>query len=163
MSAISAWILGIVGVVVLSIIVDLVMPNGSTSKFIKNIFAFVIVIVILSPIVSFLSKKDIKLEDIFENNNITIQEEFLSSVNQKILNKLQEELENDIEEFGISGVQVGLKANIFEEKLNIEQVSIDLKKCVIDENISHIDIKTSILKIVLRKINIEEEKIVFYE
>ncbi len=163
MSAISAWILGIVGVVVLSIIVDLVMPNGSTSKFIKNIFAFVIVIVILSPIVSFLSKKDIKLEDIFENNNITIQEEFLSSVNQKILNKLQEELENDIEEFGISGVQVGLKANIFEEELNIEQVSIDLKKCVIDENISHIDIKTSILKIVLRKINIEEEKIVFYE
>lgn len=163
MSAVSAWILGIVGVVVLSIIVDLVMPNGSTSKFIKNIFAFVIVIVILSPIVSFLSKKDIKLEDIFENNNITIQEEFLSSVNQKILNKLQEELENDIEEFGISGVQVGLKANIFEEKLNIEQVSIDLKKCVIDENISHIDIKTSILKIVLRKINIEEEKIVFYE
>lgn len=163
MSAISAWILGIVGVVVLSIIVDLVMPNGSTSKFIKNIFAFVIVIVILSPIVSFLSKKDIKLEDIFENNNITIQEEFLSSVNQKILNKLQKELENDIEEFGISGVQVGLKANIFEEKLNIEQVSIDLKKCVIDENISHIDIKTSILKIVLRKINIEEEKIVFYE
>ena len=119
MSAISAWILGIVGVVVLSIIVDLVMPNGSTSKFIKNIFAFVIVIVILSPIVSFLSKKDIKLEDIFENNNITIQEEFLSSVNQKILNKLQEELENDIEEFGISGVQVGLKANIFEEELNI--------------------------------------------
>ncbi len=163
MSAISAWILGIVGVVVLSIIVDLVMPNGSTSKFIKNIFAFVIVIVILSPIVSFLSKKDIKLEDIFENNNITIQEEFLSSVNQKILNKLQKELENDIEEFGISGVQVGLKANIFEEELNIEQVSIDLKKCVIDENISHIDIKTSILKIVLRKINIEEEKIVFYE
>ena len=163
MSAVSAWILGIVGVVVLSIIVDLVMPNGSTSKFIKNIFAFVIVIVILSPIVSFLSKKDIKLEDIFENNNITIQEEFLSSVNQKILNKLQEELENDIEEFGISGVQVGLKANIFEEELNIEQVSIDLKKCVIDENISHIDIKTSILKIVLRKINIEEEKIVFYE
>ena len=163
MSAISAWILGIVGVVVLSIIVDLVMPNGSTSKFIKNIFAFVIVIVILSPIVSFLSKKDIKLEDIFENNNITIQEEFLSNVNQKILNKLQKELENDIEEFGISGVQVGLKANIFEEKLNIEQVSIDLKKCVIDENISHIDIKTSILKIVLRKINIEEEKIVFYE
>ena len=163
MSAISAWILGIVGVVVLSIIVDLVLPNGSTSKFIKNIFAFVIVIVILSPIVSFLSKKDIKLEDIFENNNITIQEEFLSSVNQKILNKLQKELENDIEEFGISGVQVGLKANIFEEELNIEQVSIDLKKCVIDENISHIDIKTSILKIVLRKINIEEEKIVFYE
>ena len=163
MSAISAWILGIVGVVVLSIIVDLVMPNGSTSKFIKNIFAFVIVIVILSPIVSFLSKKDIKLEDIFENNNITIQEEFLSSVNQKILNKLQKELENDMEEFGISGVQVGLKANIFEEELNIEQVSIDLKKCVIDENISHIDIKTSILKIVLRKINIEEEKIVFYE
>ena len=163
MSAISAWILGIVGVVVLSIIVDLVMPNGSTSKFIKNIFAFVIVIVILSPIVSFLSKKDIKLEDIFENKNITIQEEFLSSVNQKILNKLQKELENDIEEFGISGVQVGLKANIFEEELNIEQVSIDLKKCVIDENISHIDIKTSILKIVLRKINIEEEKIVFYE
>lgn len=63
MSDISIWILSIAGVIVLSVVVDLVMPNGSTSKFIKNIFAFVIVIVIISPIVSFLSNKNLVLDD----------------------------------------------------------------------------------------------------
>lgn len=163
MSAVSVWVLSIVGVVVLSIIVDLILPSGSTSKFVKNIFAFVIVIVILSPIVSFLSNKDFNLDNLFTNNDVTVQEDFIYSVNRQKLNKMKEDVSRAIVAHGIKGVNVGVEGNIFERDLKIENVNIDLKNLVIDENFSHINIKTSITQIVLRMIDVKEEQIIFYE
>lgn len=164
MSAVSIWILSITGVVILSVVVDLVMPSGTTSKFIKNIFAFVIIIVILSPIVSFLSNKDLTLDDFFkQSSSVVVQENFISSVNRQFLNQMQSDIEKTLKANGIKQVQVGISADIFKTNLEIEQVSVDLSQVVIDENFSHINIKTSIKKIILRFVKVEENKIIFYE
>jgi len=163
MSAVSIWILSIIGVVIMSVVVDLVMPNGSTSKFIKNIFAFVIIIVIISPIVSFLSNKNFNLEDFFSGTSITVQEDFISSVNKQLIDKMEEDILKTLKANGINQVQVGISADIFKKKLEVEQVSVDLTQIVIDENFSHIDIKTSIRKIVLRFVSVKESNIIFYE
>lgn len=163
MSSISVWVLCIVGIVILSVVVDLIIPTGTTSKFIKNIFAFVIVVVILSPVISFLTNKNVDINDIFTEDSIVIQEEFLSSINQKLLNKIEEDIETQIDELGITNVQIGLKADIFAEILCIEEVSVNLKKAVIDEKAKHINIKTSIIEIIKDKIDILKENIVFYE
>lgn len=163
MSDISIWILSIAGVIVLSVVVDLVMPNGSTSKFIKNIFAFVIVIVIISPIVSFLSNKNLVLDDFFKEKSIVVQDEFIASVNRQLLDKMEEDIQKTLKANGINNVQVGFSADIFQNELKIEQISVDLSQIVIDEKISHINIKTSIRDIILRFVSIEEKKIVFYE
>jgi len=162
-SDISIWILSIAGVIVLSVVVDLVMPNGSTSKFIKNIFAFVIVIVIISPIVSFLSNKNLVLDDFFKEKSIVVQDEFIASVNRQLLDKMEEDIQKTLKANGINNVQVGFSADIFQNELKIEQISVDLSQIVIDEKISHINIKTSIRDIILRFVSIEEKKIVFYE
>lgn len=163
MSAISIWILSIVGVIVLSVVVDLVMPNGSTSKFIKNIFAFVIVIVIISPIVSFLSNKNLVLDDFFKEKSIVVQDEFIASINRQLLDKTEEDIQKTLKANGINNVQVGFSADIFQNELKIEQVSVDLSQIVIDEKFPHINIKTSIKDIIFRFVSIEESKIVFYE
>ena len=39
-STLSAWILSIAGIVLLSVLVELILPAGSMSKYIKGIFAF---------------------------------------------------------------------------------------------------------------------------
>lgn len=164
MSAVSVWILSIIGVVILSVVVDLVMPSGTTSKFIKNIFAFVIIIVILSPIVSFLSNKSLTLEDFFkQSSSVVVQDNFISTVNRQLLNQMQNDIEKTLKANGIKQVQVGISADIFKTNLEIEQISVDLSQVVIDENFSHINIKTSIKKIILRFVKVEEKKIIFYE
>lgn len=164
MSAVSIWILSITGIVIMSVIVDLVMPNGTTSKFIKNIFAFVIIIVILSPIVSFLSNKNLTLDDFFkQSSSVIMQDDFISNVNRQLLDKMQGDIEKTLKANGIKNIQVGISADIFKSHLEIEQVSVDLSQMVIDENFSHIDIKTSIKKIILRFVKVEESKIIFYE
>jgi len=163
MSAVSAWVLSIVGIIVLSIVVDLILPKSSTADFIKNIFAYVIIIVIISPIFNFLSNKNFDISDFFESNEIVLQEDFLSSVNKQMLNSLEEKIENDTKNNGLLGVEVGLTADIFESKLTITKVSVDLTDLVIQENFEHINIKTSIKQSVLKFVSIGEEYIIFYE
>ncbi|MDD4815807.1 MAG: hypothetical protein PHQ62_01535 [Clostridia bacterium] len=163
MSGVSAWVLSIVGIIVLSIVVDLILPKSSTADFIKNIFAYVIIIVIISPIFSFLSNKSFNFEDLFSKNEIILQEDFLSTVNKQLVNSLKSKIEVDTQNNGLLGVEVGLTADIFEKKLKITKVSVDLKKMVIQDNFEHINIKTSIIQSIQKYVEIEKEFIVFYE
>ena len=39
MESISAWILSIAGICMLSVIIDLVVPDGKTNTIIKNVFS----------------------------------------------------------------------------------------------------------------------------
>mgnify|MGYP005805768403 FL=1 len=55
-STLSAWILSIAGVVLLSVLVELILPSGSMSKYIKGIFVFIIMFVILSPVPTLLNQ-----------------------------------------------------------------------------------------------------------
>ena len=64
MNGISSWIMAIVGVSVLGVLVDLVMPNGQTKKYIKGIFAFIVVLVIISPLPNLLNKNFSKSLDL---------------------------------------------------------------------------------------------------
>ncbi|MBR2221338.1 MAG: stage III sporulation protein AF, partial [Clostridia bacterium] len=63
MSTISTWVLSIVGIIILSILVDLILPSGKTSSFIKNIFGYLIIVVILSPVFTFFTNKDFSVND----------------------------------------------------------------------------------------------------
>ena len=65
----TAWILSIAGVTILSVVVDLILPSGQTAKYIKNIFAFVMILVIISPLPA-LIKGNFNVNDIFESEEI---------------------------------------------------------------------------------------------
>lgn len=46
----SAWILGIVGVICLGILLETVLPEGQTGKYVKGAFSLLVVFVIVSPL-----------------------------------------------------------------------------------------------------------------
>ena len=46
----SAWVLSIVGIVVLTLMVDIIIPEGKTGKYIKGVFAMLTVFVIAMPL-----------------------------------------------------------------------------------------------------------------
>ena len=50
LSDISSWIMSIAGIICLSVIVELVLPDGQLNRYIKGIFSFIILLVIISPI-----------------------------------------------------------------------------------------------------------------
>ena len=52
----SSILVKLISFVFLSIIVDVIMPKSSTTKFIKSLFGFMLVLIIIEPIVTLLNE-----------------------------------------------------------------------------------------------------------
>ncbi len=159
MNGISSWIMAIVGVSVLGVLVDLVMPNGQTKKYIKGIFAFIVVLVIISPLPNLLNK-NFSIDDIFEEDAIVIQEDFVYQVNRDRLETLENMIVADLKEQGVGNITVNISANVFTNKMKIEAVFVDLSQVVINQNLEHIDINELVAKSVLKYVSIDKNNIV---
>lgn len=159
----SAWILSIVGIIILSILVDLILPSGQTNKFIKSVFGYLIIIVVLTPVFNFFSDKKFSLDELFSSSSVQVQENFVASVHRQFLDKTEKAIVEACEENGIKFVEVGIEASIFESTLEIKKISVNIKNVVIENSSQHRDIRTSITAIILENIKVEKEVIVFYE
>ncbi|MBO4412852.1 MAG: stage III sporulation protein AF, partial [Clostridia bacterium] len=50
MNVISTWVLSVAGISMLAVLVDLILPLGQTKKYIKGVFALIVVVVVITPI-----------------------------------------------------------------------------------------------------------------
>jgi len=156
----TAWILSIAGVTVLSVFIDLILPSGQTAKYIKNIFAFIMILVIISPIPKII-KGNLNINQIFESEEIVLQEDFIYQINRDKLTALENTIEDYLLEEGYEDVEISISADIFSSEMEIKEIYVDLSDLVISGNSQHIDIKKEITKVV-QKIAGEVE-IVFNE
>ena len=159
MNSISAWVLSIAGVSILGVLVELILPSGQTKKYVKGVFAFIVVLVIISPLPK-LFWGGFRAEDIFEEDAIIIQEDFIYEINRDRLSKIEEMIELDLKEVGLEGVLVQLNANIFAKNMEIEVVFVDLSNLVLAENLQHKDINELIIISVLKYVNVPKSDIV---
>ena len=132
MGAVSAWLLSITGVILLSVLAEFVLPEGQMNKYTKVIFSFVILLVIIMPLPK-LFGKDFDISKFFGTENV-LQEDYLYQVNLDKLTALSDDLSNEIEEVGLKNVVVSINANILSEKLEIFSIYVDLCELEYGEN-----------------------------
>lgn len=95
----SAWLLSIVGVVALGVLIEIIMPEGEHSKYIKGIFSLVVIFVIVSPFPKLLSGNG--YEKFFDDNTQQIQidvdsyESIKDTYRQNIINNFDKVLEEN--------------------------------------------------------------------
>ena len=104
----SNWAKGIVLAVVISTIIEIMLPNGSSKKYVRSVIGIYILFVILSPITNKITK-DVDVNSIIDdyievansaqedyekktqnNNNRTIKDIYIANLQQDIKNKLEE-------------------------------------------------------------------------
>lgn len=164
-SSLSSWILSIAGIVMLSTIVELILPAGAMNKYIKGIFAFIIMLVILSPIPKLLNQ-DIDISKFFESETIKVDEEYIYQINLDKINKLQNDIKNEISSYGYKNVEVYITCDILDNTFMTKFVTIDLTRLVISENAEHtniLKIKQQITKLVQKHLDIGEDNIYYEE
>lgn len=94
------YVLQIVGVVVLSVLVDVLLPNGQINKFIKGVFSVVLTFTVLTP----LSGLAVGQFDIFQEGSgvsLSVDEDYLSQIERNKNEYYSEVLENALNEKGI--------------------------------------------------------------
>ncbi len=157
---VSAWVLSIAGVSVLSILIDLFLPNGETNSHIKTVFNYVIIFVIIAPLPS-LIKSDFDTSSIFTESEIVLQEDYIYQLNRDKLTMLETSMEKELDDRGLKYIDISISADIFTTVMKIETIYVDFSSLVIVGDEEHIDIENEAVDVITSFVNIEKENIVF--
>ena len=165
-SSISEWLLSIAGIICISVVVELILPEGQINKYIKGIMSFLVTFIIILPLPKLLnSQKD--YSNIFDyEHSIEVDEDYLYQLNLDKVNSLKNDIEREISQMGYSNIQVYISCDIFESKLNFSSITVDISELVITENAEHNDIakiKKDIVEIIQKYIKLDEEAILYDE
>ena len=163
MSVISSWLLSIAGIVLLSVLTEFILPDGQINKFIKVVFSFVILFVVILPLPNLLGKT-FNLEKYFGSQ--TLQQEYLEQVNLDQLNVLSEEVNRQVSASGLKNVSIAIGGNIFGEKLEIFKISVDFREIEYDDTFNNKDIESAkavVLEIIDKHSILKNVEVKFYE
>lgn len=67
MEFLQGWIISLVSIVILSVLIDVILPNGNIRKYTRFIIGILVIFVILSPVVRLLNK-GFSLDKVIEGN-----------------------------------------------------------------------------------------------
>ncbi len=156
----KAYVLSILGIVVVGVLIDVIIPSGSTGKYVKSIFSIFVVAVIISPVINLIAKAK-GLE--FSYKEISINSSFVEYVLNKQVDEIEFKIESLIEDEGIYNVEVELNHSVEFDKIKYNSCAINLENMVLKSDKSHNNIYEIIKKIVNSETGLTEEEILFYE
>ncbi len=146
MSGISSWLLSIAGVIILSVLAEFVLPEGQINKYVKVIFSFIVLLVIILPLPNVFGK-DFDISHFFSESESGLQTDYLEQVNLDKLNAITVDLSDKIQENGLFKVKISINADIFEENLKIYGIYVDLRDLEYGQNFPSKDISKAKYKI----------------
>lgn len=98
----GAWLLKITGVIALSTLSSLLIPNGQTKKYVKGIFALITLFVLVSPLPKLLKSDFSGFPNAFDTvSELEIDETFLYGVATNAYKTQERNIEKFLKEKGI--------------------------------------------------------------
>ena len=142
----SKWAQGIIVAVVISTLIELILPNGSSKKYVKVIIGIYILFTIISPVMVKLKGSNLNMDEILDTQKY---EEKISKSDNKIYAELEANNSRTIKDIYISSLTEDIKSKLkakgyqvistnikIEDNKNytIESISLNLSKEENEEN-----------------------------
>lgn len=162
-SGIISWLLSIVGITLIGALVDIILPEGSTQKYIKCIFSIFVVFVMIYPVVNINIDKIDFNKFIYNNSSIELNQEYINNYHKSYKKSLEKLTENQLDSKGYKNTIVEIYYNMSSNNFEIEKVEINAKNLVINNETVHIDKYKEIKKIVSQFLYLDENKVVINE
>lgn len=156
----SGYVLSIVGIIFAGVIVDVIMPAGSTAKYIKSIYAVFVVAVLILPIINFINNNK---GFVLEYDEYEVNEKLLNYIYSNRVETLEDNISNGLKSNGLENIDIEINYSIENEDLVMLTCTINLKNLVINENFTHINKYDYIKKVVKDYIDLSDEEIIIYE
>lgn len=140
----SSWAQGIIVAVIIATLIEMILPNSSSKKYVKVVIGMYILFTIVSPIIKKLGGKDINLNTI----NIEKYEQQISKSDNIISRKFEDNNTRSIKDIYVSNLKADISAKLKEKGYEIDTSDIQIKD---DENYT-------IEKITLKLIKMEQKQ-----
>jgi len=140
----SSWAQGIIVAVIIATLIEMILPNSSSKKYVKDVIGMYILFTIVSPIIKKLGGKDINLNTI----DIEKYEQQISKSDNTISRKFEDNNTRSIKDIYVSNLKADISAKLKEKGYEIDTSDIQIKD---DENYT-------IVKITLKLIKMEQKQ-----
>ena len=143
----SGWVLSVTAVVCLTVLLDIIMPDGQMKKYVKGIVSIIVIFVIVTPLASLaVGKFDLT------KGNITIDSDMLASLESTSDRYREIQLEGMLSEDGITA-----DVKIVSEN-GKKKVEVIIKNEVLSENEMNI-LKQKVSKTVAEFLDIDDSDV----
>lgn len=144
----NAWLLSIVGIVCVGILIEIIMPEGEHSKYIKGIFAIVVIFVIISPLPKLINNDSYDIGNYFDDDSIDIDQNSYDKLAENYHNSIKSDLaevfdNNDIDCSFILYFDENYVYKIDKIQVNLNESNEELKTQIqklINQNLGNIQI-----------------------
>lgn len=133
---ISSWTGGIVVSVIISTLLEMILPEGKNKKYIKTVIGVYILFSIISPIISKVNggaidtNNLIDIEEMFSKNTVEVVSiDTTSSIEKIYITNLKQDIKNKLEEKGYKVNNVSIIADTKDKTYGqIKQIDLDISK-----------------------------------
>ncbi len=122
---IRAWCEGIIIAIIISIIIEMILPDGKNKKYVKVVIGIYIMFVVLNPILEIINY-DINFDDIFKFEDIEASATSDLNIKQAYLVGIEESLKLEIENLGYEVQDVNVYVD--SEYENIEKIELEITR-----------------------------------
>lgn len=160
-----SWTTGIVIAVIIATIIEMILPNSTSKKYIKIIIGIFIVYTIISPVIGNFKGEDlnnyIKVENYIQSSSNALQTNEVSDNAQSSIKKiysqnLQNDLKTKLKEKGYISNNINISISN-DDKYNIERIDIKVDEKVTNSNQDEKQVKTIVDNIKAIKIKVKKD------
>lgn len=161
----KSWATGIVIAVIIATIIEMILPNSTSKKYIKIIIGIFIVYTIISPVIGSFKGEDlnnyIKVENYIQSNSNALKTNEVSDNAQSSIKKiyaqnLQNDLKTKLKEKGYISNNINISISN-DDKYNIERIDIKVDEKVTNSNRDEKQVKTIVDNIKAIKIKVKKD------
>lgn len=117
----SNWAQGIIVAVVIATLIELILPNGSSKKYVKVVIGIYILFTIISPIIK---KDDFDINEVLDTKKY---EQELAKNDKKIGAKLEDNNSRTIKDIYIANLKTDIKSKLKEKGYDVISNTIKIK------------------------------------
>ena len=158
----SGYLITLLGVILLGVLVDIILPSGSTSKYISGMFAIFVIFVIITPIINWV-KSDYKLNDYISSSEIELNDKLLQNMYNAKIDAIEDDISLELSRNGYDGVEINIQFNVAADNVEFERVLVDIGNLVINNQASSINKYVYIRQVIMSYVAVTEEVIEFCE
>ena len=153
------WVISIIGIIIITVLAEIIIPDGKTNKLIKFILTFVFAVVLISPLKN-IKSLDFSAFSLSEEGIMPMDENLLNYIKDSKTRALERSLVSALEEKGVAGAEASIVSGYTEYELTIENVTVNLKKYVINGGSMNINIINTVKQTAESTLNIPTDKVV---
>lgn len=133
MDFINTWTQGIIVAVIIATIIEMILPNGSSSKYIKVVIGIFVLFTIVSPIINKFSSNN-------SSTNIDFDEYVQTTSNETIATNMNINNEDSIRKMYEENLKIDIKTKITQKGYTVGNINLEISN---DTNytLNKIDIK----------------------